>query len=298
MFEVIEKLAQLKGRPLKQHDEDRREYFAHKYIRGHGVEIGALHNPVKLRQGVSVKYVDYKSTRENRKRYPELKDNKIVDTNIIDNGFFLKKIKNKSLDFIIANHFLEHSPDPIGTIYTLRNKLKKNGIIFAAVPLLDNNYDKGRRLTTLKHLINDHSMFQEPKKNLNKISGITRQHLVEFVSISDGNIRHINGLEPKFTNLQDAEKEADRILKGFNKSIECLISVSLSNDELREKVLSAHIYKLNLIYDIHYHTFTAESYRDLFQYIEGDSKGGLKLIDIGISGVGEVIAVARNMHFN
>lgn len=293
MINIISKIKQIHQKTIDHYDEDRREYFASRFIKGSGIEIGALHNPVKLNKGVKVKYVDYKSTRDNIKRYPELKDHPIVNTDIVDNGFFLKKIKDRSLDFITANHFLEHSPDPIGTINTMLKKLKKNGIIFAAVPLLDKNYDKGRKLTSLSHLIKDHEMFQDPKNNLDKIQKVTKQHLTEFIKISDGNIRIMNGLKPKFNNQRDAEIEANRILKEFKNNIEKLNNISEPRDKLIEEVLSVHIYKLNIIYDIHYHTFSAESYRDLFRYLEKISRGKLRLLDVGISGSGEVIAILR-----
>jgi predicted SAM-dependent methyltransferase len=52
----------------------------------------------------------------NRKLYPELKSRKFIEPDIIDDGEKLSRIEDASQDFIIANHFLEHCEDPIGTV--------------------------------------------------------------------------------------------------------------------------------------------------------------------------------------
>lgn len=309
MSYITNLIGRRKESQLEEHDEDRRGYLAKKYIKGRGVEIGALHKPVPLGDGVVAKYVDYKDTKGNRKRYPELSGERIVKTDIIDNGFFLKKIKDHSLDFIIANHFLEHSPDPIGTLNILRSKLKVGGILFLAVPRLDKNYDSGRQLTSLDHLTSDYEMFQDSYKNLDNIIARSRDHLIEFLHVSDGNIRKMNGMKPKFTTLKLAEKEADNILASFREQMKEIASQggdalnqtkSLSKkkqsnkETLYEKVMNAHIYKLNLLYDIHYHTFSPESYQQFFRLLEKKSKGKFKLEEISISGIGEVIAIVKN----
>ena len=85
-------------------------------LRGSGIEIGALHKPLKIQKYATVKYLDYKSKIENEQRYPELVDFEIVETHIIDDGFVLNNVELNSLDFIIANHALEHSPDALGTL--------------------------------------------------------------------------------------------------------------------------------------------------------------------------------------
>ena len=120
------------------------------------MEIGALHKPVKIRDSATVKYVDYKTLEENRKRSPELAGEEIVQTDVVDDGFVLEKIPNSSVDFIVANHALEHSPDPYGTLLTWKDKIAVGGILFVAVPIADRCYDRGRPITTLKHLLEDH----------------------------------------------------------------------------------------------------------------------------------------------
>lgn len=279
-------------------DHDLRPYLANKHLKGSGIEIGALHKPVKVKEGVKVRYVDYKSRQENIKRYPELAEEIIVKTDIVDNGFFLKKIKDYSLDFIVANHFLEHSPDPIGTIETLSQKLRTGGVLYLGVPILEKNYDKGRELTSLKHLVEDNIMFEENKPDKEKIIQKAKEHLSEFLLISDANIRKENKMKIEIETKQDAEKEADKIMKKFCEemdSIEKLIPKTINSQKITDRyqiLMDAHISKINFIYDIHYHTFSLESYKKLFSLLEVYTNK-LKLLEIEESGGGEIIAVVR-----
>jgi predicted SAM-dependent methyltransferase len=60
-----------------------------------------------------VKYVDRLNVTELRKHYPELDHVNLVPVDIIDDGESLPSFKDESLDFIIANHILEHSAKPL-----------------------------------------------------------------------------------------------------------------------------------------------------------------------------------------
>ncbi len=60
------------------------------------------------------------------------------------------------MDFIIANHFLEHCEDPIGTIGVHLEKLRPGGVLFYAVPDMRYTFDFNRPVTPLDHLVRDH----------------------------------------------------------------------------------------------------------------------------------------------
>lgn len=93
--------------------ECRRSAIAHFYLSGNGIEIGALHKPLQIpAERCNIRYVDYKTTAENRLRYPELIEEGIVKTDIIDNGFILNKVEDNTCDFIIANHARSHFRSP------------------------------------------------------------------------------------------------------------------------------------------------------------------------------------------
>jgi SAM-dependent methyltransferase len=132
-----------------------RRKLADQYLRGNGIEIGALHNP--LPTSANVKYVDRLSRTELRRHYPELAAFPVVDPDIVDDGERLVKVDDSSMDFIIANHFIEHCEDPIGTLRTFAAKLRPGGTIYMAVPDKQHTFDRARPSTTFEHLQSDHA---------------------------------------------------------------------------------------------------------------------------------------------
>ena len=68
---------------------------------------------------------------------------------IIDDGFELATIPPDSQDFVIANHLLEHAPNPLQTLLNWHRVLKKNGILFMTLPNGARNFDQGRALPPL-----------------------------------------------------------------------------------------------------------------------------------------------------
>lgn len=132
-----------------------RRRLADQFLHGEGIEIGALHNP--LPTSARVQYVDRLSRVDLRSQYPELAAFPLVDPDIVDDGEKLTKIADGSLDFIIANHFIEHCEDPIGTLKTFATKLRPGGALYLAVPDKRYNFDRVRPSTTFDHLMADHA---------------------------------------------------------------------------------------------------------------------------------------------
>jgi predicted SAM-dependent methyltransferase len=136
--------------------EKNRFFFASKFLRGNGIEIGALHIPLQLPPSAHVKYLDRMSKKDLREHYPELVNYDIVDVDVIDNGEKLSTISDGSMDFIIANHMLEHCKSPITTIETHLKKIKVGGYLFYAIPDKRFCADKNRKLTTFDHVKADY----------------------------------------------------------------------------------------------------------------------------------------------
>jgi predicted SAM-dependent methyltransferase len=126
------------------------------YLHGCGIEIGALHQPMAIPAGCEVAYVDRMNVDDLRLQYPELADKSLVEVDIVDDGEKLSTFAASSQDFIIANHFLEHTQDPIGTIKRHLEVLKPGGVIFMAIPDKRMTFDRKRPVTTLEHLYQDH----------------------------------------------------------------------------------------------------------------------------------------------
>lgn len=135
---------------------DLRKMIADIFIKGSGIEIGALQNPLPVNNDVSVTYVDKYSIEHSRELYPELDSFILKDVDIFDDGETLELIPDDSQDFIIANHFIEHCKDFISTIKTHLKKLKTGGVLYYAVPDKRYTFDKDRNLTTWLHISDDY----------------------------------------------------------------------------------------------------------------------------------------------
>ena len=119
-----------------------RNYLAKQFIRGYGIEIGAKSSPQTLPVGVHAINVDHLSTEDLVDKY---KGNKTVNkkwvegilrnpVHRIDDASTLGTFEDESLDFVIANHVLEHVQNFLGTLFTFSRKLRVGGIVFCAIP--------------------------------------------------------------------------------------------------------------------------------------------------------------------
>lgn len=134
----------------------RRAFITNMYITGEGIEVGALQLPVSIPEGAKVKYVDRLSVEQLRIQYPELNNDILVEPDVIDDGEKLTTFEDETLDFVIACHYIEHAQDPIGTIQNMLRVLKKDGILFLAIPDMEFTRDKNRPITNFEHLLRDH----------------------------------------------------------------------------------------------------------------------------------------------
>lgn len=133
-----------------------RKALASVYLRGRGIEIGALHAPLKVPRSAKVHYIDRLTVPELRRHYPELKSYKLVEADTIDDGETLGTIKDASQDFVIANHFLEHCENPIKAVTNFFRILREGGILYLAVPDKRFTFDKKRAVTSFDHLVRDY----------------------------------------------------------------------------------------------------------------------------------------------
>lgn len=166
-------------RPPWMPADNLREQLSREFIRGQGLEIGALYNPVFVKPGVQVKYVDWETTeamREQVRQLPYHQDALIVNVDIVDDGDTLASVGESTQDFIIANHFLEHVQDPIGTIKRHLEILKPGGVLYYGIPDKRFTFDRQRPVTTLEHHYRDHE--EGPAWSLD-------QHVEEYVALAE-----------------------------------------------------------------------------------------------------------------
>lgn len=133
-----------------------RELLAKVFLKGDDIEVGALQAPLHLPPNTRVKYVDRFSKEKLYRHYPELANLPLVDVDVVDDGESLASFSDQSLDFVVANHFLEHCEDPIGTLSAFLRVIRPQGVVYAAVPDKRQSFDCDRPTTTLAHLLRDH----------------------------------------------------------------------------------------------------------------------------------------------
>ncbi|MCZ6890041.1 MAG: methyltransferase domain-containing protein, partial [Gammaproteobacteria bacterium] len=175
-----------------------REQIADAFLFGDGIEIGALQNPLSVPRTASVKYVDRMPKDQLYEHYPELKSHTLVDVDIVDDGETLALFADASVDFVIANHFIEHSEDPISTIRNMIRVLKPGGAVFLAVPDKRATFDSDRDPTPLSHVLEDDG---------NQGAASRRKHYEEWVEI----------VEPHFGRTYSAGEPFESRVAGLMK---------------------------------------------------------------------------------
>jgi len=157
-----------------------REAISGRYLFGQGVEIGALHMPLPTPPGASVTYVDRLDIAGLRKHYPELKEREIK-CDRVDDGEKLTTFADESLDFIIANHMLEHCENPIGAVRNHFRRLRSGGFLYYAIPVRQHGFDSKRPLTTWYHLLQDDQLGGEVSRS---------EHYLEYANLVDPRPSH------------------------------------------------------------------------------------------------------------
>lgn len=132
-----------------------RKDLAALYLRGIGVEIGALHMPLSLPAGVRVRYLDRAPVNEQRRMYPELALLPLVPVDLVDDAERLASVADDSVDFLVANHVIEHTENPIAALHAWLRVVRPKGILYFAVPDKRYTFDRHRPLTTLAHVHHD-----------------------------------------------------------------------------------------------------------------------------------------------
>jgi SAM-dependent methyltransferase len=147
---------------MNKEPENLRLFFGDIYLKGEGIEIGALHNPLRTPASCKVKYVDLLNQKELQENFKVNFEkggydiNRIVYVDIIDDGAVLSTLPDSSQDFVIANHMLEHVENPILAFQNMLRVTRSSGIVFLSIPNKEETFDKDREVTSLAHIIRDY----------------------------------------------------------------------------------------------------------------------------------------------
>lgn len=171
------------GRPVKPRAILSRGSLAQAYLRGEGIEIGALHYPLPLPAGVKVRYVDWKDVPGLHEMFPEMQGKRLAKVDIVDDGEALATVGDGTQDFLIANHFVEHCEDPIGALRNFLRVLKPEGTLFLTIPDKRFTFDRDRPVTPIEHLQADardggaasrHRHYEEHARALDRLTDDAR----------------------------------------------------------------------------------------------------------------------------
>lgn len=239
---------------------NQRKSLAVQFIRGEGVEIGALHAPLRLPYGATAKYVDIASREDSIKKYPEVDGSRIVEVDYIEDGFVLAGVPRASQNFLIANHVLEHSPNPIQAVLNWSATLKQDGVMFVTVPIAEQCFDKGRALTPLQHLVEDFELYKAG--DVAQMEQRNKEHLAEWIQIAEPNIAAMEmaGYEPPPTQ------------------------------DLATRIAEADMANL----DIHFHTFSMVSYLEMLHFITNEVDPTLD-VEAVVRNRAEIVSVLRKV---
>ncbi len=141
--------------PFRAHGSHLRDFISEQYLMGSGMELGALHNPVKVAPGARVTYIDTRSTEELLAYYPEIAVHGAVNVDLIADGHLLEGILDDSQDFFAANQVLEHLENPLLALENMLRVLKPGGVLFLSLPDQRYTFDVHRPVTTFEHLVQD-----------------------------------------------------------------------------------------------------------------------------------------------
>lgn len=153
------------------------------YLRGCGIEIGALAWPLTLPDGVQCQYMDLHSTEDLAMTYRDQDfRSMIVPVDRVDNGETLTTLDRDSQDFIVANSLLEHVVNVLRALMRWYEILREGGILFLSVPDWRFTVDQIRSRTVLDHLIEEYEQHVEE---------ISEEHCIEHLMAMNGFPREV-----------------------------------------------------------------------------------------------------------
>lgn len=145
------------------------------YLKGYGLEIGAMHNPSPLPEGCRTEYLDVMSKAQLMELFKEVDPALIVNPDYLGDidKDGLAQFENEKFDYVILNHVIEHLANPIKAVREIFRIVKRSGFVVISCPDKRFTFDKERNLTTFDHL------FEEFANNVNDV---TDDHYIDFLS--------------------------------------------------------------------------------------------------------------------
>jgi SAM-dependent methyltransferase len=124
------------------------------FLKGSGIEIGAYNWPLMVPKGAQVVQVDREPVESFANRVPE--GSQLVKVDVFAMIEELTPFQDQSQDFVIANHVVEHSENPILAIESMLRVLKPGGILFLTLPDKRFTFDAERPRHDFEHVLRDY----------------------------------------------------------------------------------------------------------------------------------------------
>jgi SAM-dependent methyltransferase len=155
------------------------------------LEIGPLYRPFVLKSEGQVVYVDHADTETLRKKYaddPLFDVSSIVEVDAVWGAQTLSEClgDGKKVDYVIASHVIEHTPDLITWLRELRSVLKAGGEIRLVIPDKRFTFDYTRRLTVLSDVADAYMRKARRPLPLYIIDHLTNVHYVDTAAAWSG----------------------------------------------------------------------------------------------------------------
>ena len=128
-------------------------------LKGKGVEFGAGSRPMPLPFDTEVDYAEpFQSSEQYARMHYTDNTVKARYKNPIEDQY---EVADESIDFVVAAHVIEHTPNPIRAIVESYRKLRPGGQLVLVVPDRRRTFDRHRDITPIEHLILD---FEKPDR--------------------------------------------------------------------------------------------------------------------------------------
>jgi SAM-dependent methyltransferase len=173
----------------KKHDMASVRALLGRHLAGSGVELGPGPKPYPIVfLGVEVAYVDRWMPEDARRLFQELEPEATlpIPHYVCDlDTDRLGPLGDKSQDFVVASHVLEHVAEPIGLINEIHRVLKPGGVALILLPDRRRTFDRGRGPTPLDHLVAE---FEDGATEVDD------SHILEFLgAVGDPDFKRLSG---------------------------------------------------------------------------------------------------------
>ncbi|RKZ88834.1 MAG: hypothetical protein DRR19_12115 [Candidatus Parabeggiatoa sp. nov. 1] len=209
-------------------------------LTGHGLEIGAFHQPAIIPAHCTIEYGDAQSKEVAIQSFPELNINDLVEVNYIcdldKQGLSL--FEAERFDFVILNHVIEHVANPINVVKELFRVTKRTGYVIISAPDKHFTFDKNRALTSFAHLTEEYE---------NNVTVVTDEHYIDFLQgvhpelfpLSPDKLQHhVNSVKKRreHAHVWDSQRFSELMQSAFEllQLKTTCVFVSLGNDNQLE----------------------------------------------------------------